>query len=123
MVSLWPWKVRVPSVQTVTATRCIIANFMNWHQQGEDNSPAYFEKTLSTLSAKIAQSNTRLDVLRQRSRRFKALWTLYTTFAYLLYSIILALVLGWQNWGVVEYTAVAGGPVLYDILWDLNWEW
>ena len=118
MVSLWPWKVRVAPVQTVTEMRCIKANSMDWHHQGEDNSPAYFEKTLSTLSAKIAQSNTRLDALRRRSRRFKALWTLYTTFAYLLYSIILALVLGWQNWGAVEYTAVAGGPVVYDILWD-----
>ncbi|RMJ29014.1 hypothetical protein PHISP_00094 [Aspergillus sp. HF37] len=87
MVSLWPWK-------------------------GEDNSPASFEKTLSNLSAKITQTTTQLDNHRQHARRFKALWTLYTTFAYLLYSIILALILGWQNWGITEYAAVAGGPVL-----------
>ncbi|KAL1851461.1 hypothetical protein Plec18167_008652 [Paecilomyces lecythidis] len=87
MVSFWPWK-------------------------GEDNSPASFEKTLSTLSTKITETTNRLDVSRQRSRRFKALWTLYTTFAYLLYSIILALVLGYQNWGAVEYAAVAGGPIV-----------
>ncbi|KAI9926144.1 hypothetical protein ASPWEDRAFT_61505 [Aspergillus wentii DTO 134E9] len=87
MVSLWPWK-------------------------GEDNSPASFEKALSNLSTKITQATARLDVHRQHARRFKALWTLYTSFAYLLYSIILALVLGWQNWGIVEYSAVAGGPVL-----------
>ena len=83
------------------------------YKQGEDNSPASFEKALAALSTKIAQSNTRLDSHRQHARRFKALWTLYTTFAYLLYSIILALVLGWQNWGVIEYAAVSGGPVLY----------
>lgn len=81
--------------------------------QGEDNSPAHFEKTLAALSTKINDSTARLDTHRQNARRFKALWTLYTTFAYLFYSIILALVLGWQNWGIVEYSAVSGGPVLY----------
>ncbi|KAE8153395.1 hypothetical protein BDV25DRAFT_127323 [Aspergillus avenaceus] len=83
-----------------------------WPFKGEDNSPASFEKALSTLSAKITRANSRLDTHRQNSRRFKALWTLYTTFAYLLYSIILALVLGWQNFGVVEYAAIAGGPIV-----------
>ncbi|KAJ5577539.1 uncharacterized protein N7459_006503 [Penicillium hispanicum] len=85
MVSFWPWK---------------------------DNSPAVFEKTLSTLSTKIAEATTRLDQQRQTSRRFKALWTLYSTFAYLFYSIVLALVLGWESWGVKEYAAIGGGPVL-----------
>ncbi|KAJ6023692.1 hypothetical protein N7540_004489 [Penicillium herquei] len=87
MVSFWPWK-------------------------GEDNSPASFEKALSTLSTKIAQATTRLDQQRSTSRRFKALWTLYSTFAYLFYSIVLALVLGWESWGVKEYAAIAGGPVI-----------
>ncbi|EDN11046.1 DUF2296 and TFIIa superfamily domain-containing protein [Histoplasma capsulatum] len=87
MVSLWPWK-------------------------GSGTSPAEFEKTLSTLSAKIARATTRLDGYRQRSRRYRVLWTLYTSFAYLLYSIIVTLVLGWQNWGPCEYSTVAGGPVL-----------
>ncbi|KAJ5376233.1 hypothetical protein N7509_013119 [Penicillium cosmopolitanum] len=87
MVSLWPWR-------------------------GEDNSPANFEKTLSTLSTKIAEATTRLDQHRSSARRFKALWTLYSTFAYLFYSIVLALVLGWESWGVKEYAAIAGGPVL-----------
>ncbi|OQE47477.1 hypothetical protein PENCOP_c001G08840 [Penicillium coprophilum] len=87
MVSFWPWK-------------------------GDDNSAASFEKTLSTLSTKIAQATARLDQQRQSSRRIKALWTLYSTFAYLFYSIILALILGWESWGVKEYAAIAGGPVL-----------
>jgi hypothetical protein len=80
--------------------------------QGDDNSAASFEKTLSTLSTKIAEATTRLDQQRQSSRRIKALWTLYSTFAYLFYSIILALVLGWESWGIKEYAAIAGGPVL-----------
>ncbi|KAL9129386.1 MAG: hypothetical protein Q9217_002150 [Psora testacea] len=67
MVSFWPWK-------------------------GDDASPASFEKTLSTLSAKITKTGSKLDNLRQRSRRFNVLWTLYAGFAYLLYSIILVLV-------------------------------
>jgi hypothetical protein len=83
------------------------------HLQGDDDSPAFFEKTLSTLSTKITQTTARLDLHRQHARRFKALWTLYTTFIYLSYSIILALVLGWQNWGVKEYAAIAGGPVMF----------
>ncbi|KAL4998325.1 hypothetical protein BDV10DRAFT_73727 [Aspergillus recurvatus] len=83
-----------------------------WPFKGEDTSPAGFEKTLSTLSEKITQTTTRLDLHRQHARRFKALWTLYTTFIYLLYSIILALVLGWENWGVKEYAAILGGPVI-----------
>ncbi|QGA21527.1 hypothetical protein EYB26_009238 [Talaromyces marneffei] len=91
MVSLWPWK-------------------------GEDNSPASFEKTLSNLSTKATETNTQLDKLRQQARRFKALWTLYSVFIYLLYSTIDVLVLGWQNWGYWEWGAVLGGPfVVYTV--------
>ncbi|CAD6567096.1 MAG: hypothetical protein ASARMPREDX12_009251 [Alectoria sarmentosa] len=87
MVSFWPWK-------------------------GENNSPASFEKILSNLSAKISKTGGRLDGLRKRSRRLRVLWTLYAGFAYLLCSIILILIVGWRKWGLVEYTAVAGGPVV-----------
>ncbi|KFY15455.1 hypothetical protein V492_01979, partial [Pseudogymnoascus sp. VKM F-4246] len=87
MVSLWPWK-------------------------GEDASPASFEKTLSALSEKITKAQLRLDTLNQRSRRRIALWTLYTSFAYILCVIILALVVGWRNWGAAEYTGVAGSPLI-----------
>ena len=80
--------------------------------KGEDNSPASFEKTLSALATKITKSQTQLDGLRQRGRRYKALWTLYTSFAYLLCVIILFLVVGWQNWSALEYTAVAGSPLM-----------
>ncbi|KAL3262974.1 hypothetical protein ABHI18_002259 [Aspergillus niger] len=83
-----------------------------WPFRAEDTSPASFEKALAALSTKITRATTRLDLHRQHARRFKALWTLYTTFAYLLYSIIIALVLGWQNWGITEYGAIIGGPIL-----------
>ncbi|GKZ39150.1 hypothetical protein AbraIFM66950_011959 [Aspergillus brasiliensis] len=83
-----------------------------WPFRAEDTSPASFEKALAALSTKITRTTARLDLHRQHARRFKALWTLYTTFAYLLYSIIIALVLGWQNWGITEYAAIVGGPIL-----------
>ncbi|KAH6674990.1 hypothetical protein B0J14DRAFT_478673 [Halenospora varia] len=86
MVSLWPWK-------------------------GDDTSPASFEKALSALATKISKAQTQLDALRQRGRRLKALWTLYAIFAYLLCFIILFLVVGWQNWSAVEYTAISGSPL------------
>ncbi|RFU28582.1 hypothetical protein B7463_g7755, partial [Scytalidium lignicola] len=87
MVSLWPWK-------------------------GKDNSPESFEKALSSLAAKISASQQHLDYLRQHGRRNVALWTLYTSFAYLFCFIVLFLVVGWQNLTALEYTALAGSPVL-----------
>ncbi|KAI1505984.1 hypothetical protein F5X99DRAFT_415656 [Biscogniauxia marginata] len=87
MMSLWPWK-------------------------GDDSSPASFEKALSGLSSKIATTQSRLERVRTNSRRIKVLWTLYLTFAYLVYSIVLILVVGWQNLGPPEWTGMAGGPVL-----------
>ncbi|KAL8938776.1 MAG: hypothetical protein Q9211_003048 [Gyalolechia sp. 1 TL-2023] len=87
MVSFWPWK-------------------------GDDNSPASFEKALSTLSNKINKTNAKLDSLRQSSRRYGALWTLYTSFAYLLCTVVLVLVVGWREWGVAEYAGVVGGPIV-----------
>ncbi|KAI1486193.1 hypothetical protein F5X96DRAFT_656298 [Biscogniauxia mediterranea] len=87
MVSLWPWK-------------------------GDDSSPASFERALSALSTKITTTQSRLERTRSNSRRIKVLWTLYLTFAYLVYSIVLMLVVGWQNLGPLECTGMAGGPVL-----------
>lgn len=82
-------------------------------KQGEDASPASFERTLSQLQEKITKAQLQLDTLNQHSRRRVALWTLYTSFAYILCVVVLALVVGWRNWGAVEYTAVAGSPVVY----------
>ncbi|TGJ84205.1 hypothetical protein E0Z10_g4559 [Xylaria hypoxylon] len=87
MVSLWPWK-------------------------GDGFSPAEFEKTLATLSTKITNTQAQLEQVRNSSRRIKLLWTLYLAFGYLVYSIVLTLVVGWQNLGAWEWTGMAGGPVL-----------
>ncbi|KAG6040641.1 hypothetical protein E4U41_007637 [Claviceps citrina] len=87
MVFLWPWK-------------------------RDASSPASFEKTLSTLSAKITDAQARLDRLRTTARRAKVLWTLYLGFAYLVYAIVLLLVVGYKSLGVYEWAGMAGGPVL-----------
>ncbi|KAJ6442435.1 protein lunapark [Purpureocillium lavendulum] len=89
MVSFWPWK-------------------------RDSSSTASFEKTLATLSVKIADAQARLDRLRASSRRVKVLWTLYLAFAYTVYAIVLLLVVGYANLGALEWSALAGGPVLYD---------
>ncbi|EQK99453.1 hypothetical protein OCS_04832 [Ophiocordyceps sinensis CO18] len=87
MVSFWPWK-------------------------GDASSPASFEKTLSALSAKITDTQCRLDQRRSSARRAKVLWTLYLSFAYLVYAIVLLLVVGYGNMGLYEWTGMAGGPVV-----------
>ncbi|OLN86571.1 Protein lunapark [Colletotrichum chlorophyti] len=87
MVSFWPWR-------------------------GNDSSPASFEKTLSALSAKITDTQARLDGARATSRRIRVLWSLYLAFAYLVYSIVILLVVGWNNMGVWEWAGVGGGPVV-----------
>lgn len=83
-----------------------------WPWKSEDSSPASFEKTLSTLSQKIATTQLKLDKVRTNSRRVKVLWTLYLSFAYLVYAIVLILVVGWHNLGAWEWTFMSGGPVI-----------
>ncbi|PNY29986.1 Uncharacterized protein TCAP_00103, partial [Tolypocladium capitatum] len=87
MVSFWPWK-------------------------GDSSTTASFEKTLSTLSVKIADTQSRLGRTRTSARRVKVLWTLYLSFAYTVYAIVLLLVVGYNNLGAAEWTGMAGGPVL-----------
>ncbi|KAK3715880.1 hypothetical protein LTR37_006863 [Vermiconidia calcicola] len=83
-----------------------------WPFKGDDSSAASFEKTLSQLSTKINKASAQNDRVRQHQRRYKVLWTLYSSFAYILVALILTLVTGWEKWGAVEYSAVAGGPVV-----------
>lgn len=83
-----------------------------WPFKGDDSSAASFEKTLSNLSSKINRASAQNDRFRQQQRRYKVLWTLYSSFAYMLVALILTLVTGWSKWGAVEYSAVAGGPVV-----------
>ncbi|KAL5115749.1 hypothetical protein ACEQ8H_006357 [Pleosporales sp. CAS-2024a] len=86
MVSLWPWRA--------------------------NEDAASFERTLNTLTGKIARATAVNDRQRQLSRRARVMWTLYAGFAYILAALLLTLVTGWQNWGMVEGTIVAGGPVI-----------
>jgi hypothetical protein len=79
-------------------------------QANED--AASFEKTLNTLTGKINRATAVNDRQRQLSRRARVMWTLYAGFAYILAALLLTLVTGWQNWGIIEGTVVAGGPVL-----------
>jgi hypothetical protein len=80
--------------------------------QGDANSAASFERTLSTLATKISKTAARNDTLRQRSRRVRVMWTLYAGFAYILTALILTLVTGWRIWGIMEYSIISAGPVL-----------
>ncbi len=84
--------------------------------QRSDDSPASFEKALSTLSEKIATTQAKLDKNRATSRRLRLLWTLYLGFAYVVYAIVLILVVGWKNMGVWEWTGMAAGPVALYLL-------
>ncbi|KAL6711237.1 hypothetical protein ACN47E_005768 [Coniothyrium glycines] len=95
MVSFWPWKA------------------------GED--AATFERTLNTLTGKINRAAATNDKQRQLARRARVMWTLYAGFAYILVAVLLTLVTGWQNWGMLEGTIVAGGPVvIYGIRYALT---
>ena len=80
--------------------------------QRDDNSTASFEKSLATLSGKINATTGNLESKRQNLRRFKGLWTLFSILAYLIYLILAALVIGWKNWGAIEYSIAATGPAL-----------
>ncbi|PSK44006.1 Protein lunapark [Elsinoe australis] len=83
-----------------------------WPFGGDDTGAAAFEKTLARLSERINKASTKDTKLRTQQRRYRALWTLYTGFAYLLAVLILVLVVGRTNWDVTEYTALAGTPPL-----------
>ncbi|PHH69449.1 hypothetical protein CDD82_7749 [Ophiocordyceps australis] len=87
MVSFWPWKT-------------------------DTSSTASFEKTLSVLSAKIDQVQSRLETLRFRSRRARLVTTLYLSFGYLVYAIVTILVIGRAGLGAREWTGLAAGPVV-----------
>lgn len=77
-----------------------------------DSSAASFEKALSKLSAQIGTATVSLDKTRARNRRAKAIWTLYTSLAYLLSVLILVLVIGPQNWDIPHYGGLIGAPAL-----------
>ncbi|KAK4133494.1 hypothetical protein BT67DRAFT_52275 [Trichocladium antarcticum] len=86
-----------------------------WPWAKDESSPASFEKALSALSGKITATQNQLDQNRTKSRRIKVLCTLYIGFAYLVYGIVLMLVVGWRNMGPMEWTGMAGGPILISL--------
>ncbi|KAF2231635.1 hypothetical protein EV356DRAFT_286012 [Viridothelium virens] len=91
MVSFWPWK-------------------------GDSSSAASFEKALRSLSEKISKTSAKNDSLRKNERYNKVWWTLSTGFTYIIAALILILVTGYRNWGIVEYSLLAGGPlVIYGV--------
>lgn len=83
-----------------------------WPFRSGANDAASFEKELSQLSAKINKATAQNEQFQQRRRRYKVLWTLYSSFTYILVVAILTLVTGWDQWGPLEYSAIAGSPVL-----------
>ncbi|KAK5082361.1 hypothetical protein LTR05_007507 [Lithohypha guttulata] len=83
---------------------------MSWLWRS-DSSAASFEKALAKLSGQISSASVSLDKTRSRSRRAKALWTLYTSIAYLISVLILVLVIGPQDWTVPHYGGLVGAPL------------
>jgi hypothetical protein len=82
-----------------------------WPFGGDENSAASFEKALSQLSDKITTATARNARFKHRQRKYKALWTIYTVFGYILIDIILIIVTRWENWGPLSWTLVSGGPL------------
>lgn len=79
-------------------------------EQGDDTSAAAFERVLSHLQEKINKASAKDTRLRTQHRRYRALWMLYTGFAYVLALLILVLVVGRSNWDATEYTALVVAP-------------
>jgi endoplasmic reticulum junction formation protein lunapark len=82
-----------------------------WPFSRPTQTPASYERHLSKLTTRIHSSSSSLASRRAQARRFRALWTLYSSIAYLVYLIVALLVIGWREWGAYEVSAVAGGPV------------
>ncbi|EPS42769.1 hypothetical protein H072_3245 [Dactylellina haptotyla CBS 200.50] len=81
-----------------------------WPFGGQDNSPGAFEKKLSTFAAQILDYEKRLNRLRTRGRRFKALWTIYTIIAWVIYATILTLVVGLDHANVYQFAGLGLSP-------------
>lgn len=78
-----------------------------------DDSPDSYEKALAALAEKIGKTEQRLALLRQRSRRYSALWTLYTTLGWIVYAIVLLGVVGWREWTWKEWLQLVPFPTVY----------
>jgi endoplasmic reticulum junction formation protein lunapark len=83
-----------------------------WPFGRDDSSPASFEKALSKLATQITASTISLEKTRTRAHRSKAFWTLWSTLAYLIYTTIIALVLGPKQWSIPHYAGLGGAPIV-----------
>ncbi|EWC44749.1 hypothetical protein DRE_06527 [Drechslerella stenobrocha 248] len=81
-----------------------------WPFGGQDNSPTAFEKKLSTLATQILDLEKRLNNLRTRGRRLKALWTLYTIIAWVIYASTLTLVVGLDHATIYQNAGLGVSP-------------
>lgn len=80
-----------------------------------------FEAILSELSSSIQSREVRVQEVRLRARRWKALFTLYSGFAYVFYLIIMVFAIGWREWNPRRVTGLALGPTLiYGVRYCLN---
>lgn len=82
-----------------------------WPFKGDDNSPDSFERILSKLASQIQAETSKLALLRLQLRRYKGLWTIYTSFAYIFYVLVIFLVVGWKEVGPPQIAGLVGGPI------------
>ena len=83
--------------------------------KGDDNSPTSFEtfeRILSQQATRVESTSSKLASLRQRARRYKAMFTIYSVLGYIFYCIVIVLVVGYQNIGVLKGAGVVVGPVV-----------
>ncbi|KAL7270374.1 hypothetical protein RUND412_006924 [Rhizina undulata] len=85
--------------------------------RGDANSPDGFERILAKLASQISNQSAKLARLRQSSRRYQGLWTLWTVFAYTVCVLILFFVVGMNELGPQEYGGIFGGPV---VIWGVR---
>ena len=77
--------------------------------QKADSAEA-FERKLSLLASQIQDHEKKLNTLRGRGRRLKALWTLYTIISYAVYAIVLIVVVGIDQASVPALGGLVGTP-------------
>lgn len=82
-----------------------------WPFRGDDNSPDSFERILAKLASQIQAETSKLALLRLHLRRYKGLWTIYTSFAYIFYVLVIFLVIGWKEVGPPQIAGLIVGPV------------
>ncbi len=111
MVSLWPWRVRFSRSD---ARKEGVKLPLTWTLfcRSKTHRPPRSRRRCRRWPPRSQTLRPRLDGTRSAARRTKVLWTLYLSFAYLVYAIVLVLVVGWAKMGPWEWAGVAGGPLV-----------